>query len=102
MPDHPMLRAEQGNRFCIINFPKGQVNGRDGSHTVGTGPWQLLPGTYRYYDQNGGVRVSTRGECRLGINATTRFNGDQINLPYGETFEFTIHCHGAWLVRIGD
>ena len=70
VPDHPHLDAKLGFRFCITNFPVGQLGRRlsSSSLTVGTGEGQLLPGTYKYYDRNRGERVSVRSRCQLSLS----------------------------------
>ena len=107
VPDHPNLDAEQGDRFCITAFPHGML--RYLNATVGEGERQLLPGTYRYYDQNGGERVSRR-YCSLVVNPSSS-DSSTTDLTYGEPFEFTFHtyhgrvgfyCGTGILVRSGD
>ena len=110
MPDHPYLDATQGNEFCITNFPIGQLGWGTAETPVGTGEGELLPGTYRYYDQNRGERVSER-HCNLTLNNDDYSVRSTIDLAYGEPFEFTAEpshgplwffCSNSWLVRIGD
>ena len=99
-----------GFRFCITNFPVGQLGRHLSSYslTVGTGEGQLLPGTYKYYDRNRGERVSVRSRCQLSLSGPET---SRIDLTYGEPFEFTFHtyhgkvffsCGGSKLVRRGD
>ena len=98
-PDHPNLTADQAASFCITDFPLGRLNIWIGSPlvweaTVGTEENQLLPGTYKYYDQEGNDRVSER-RCELILNVRS---GDQstMYLAYGESFEFAVYTyHGV-------
>ena len=108
VPDHPQLSAEQARGFCIIAFPLGRLPGSAGAR-VGTEEGQLLPGTYKYYDTDSGDRVSGR-LCGLSVNKNSS-DESEIDLAYGEPFEFTIHTyHGTvylwgckgFLYRIGD
>ena len=55
MPNHPNLTAQQADGLCITAFPLGRLGvhifgAPYGTTTVGTGEWQLLPGTYKFYD----------------------------------------------------
>ncbi len=95
-PDHPNLTAEQGDSFCIIAFPLGAFRfGYGDTIRVGTGEEQLLPGLYKYYDNNGGERVSERDSCDIRVNLGTD-DDTRITLPYGEPFEFRFHAyHGT-------
>ena len=81
------------------------------SAVVGTGERQLLPGTYQYYPNKGGERVSSKS-CSLFLNDDNDDERSVVRLPYGETFIFTFYtyqgevelyrtCDGA-LYRIGD
>ena len=111
VPDHPQLSAKQARGFCIIAFPRGILRNWDYSeYTVGMGEHQLLPGTYRYYNQDSGDRVSNRF-CTLYLNDGSS-DKSSIDLVYGEPFEYTFHtyhnkvrlwsCDESGLYRIGD
>ena len=99
VPNHPNLTADQADGLCITAFPLGRLGTYAGSRyigavTVGTGEGQLLPGTYKYYDDNGNERVSDR-RCSLRLNVGS---GDQssVGLEYGNPFEFTVYTyHGV-------
>ena len=98
-PDHPNLTAKQADRLCITAFPLGRLRIWVGpgawslvwEATVGTGEGQLLPGTYKYYDDNGNERVSDRN-CSLRLNLRSD-DQSSVALEYGKPFEFTVYTY---------
>ena len=110
-PDHPKLSAKQAHGFCIIAFPLGAFSqGYGSSISIGTKMGQLLPGTYKYRNSNGGNRVNYHW-CYFSVGDPFDPAREIITLPYGEPFEFILYtyhgtvnfnCGSSWLVRIGD
>ena len=105
-PAHPELSPQMADEVCITNFPLGRIySARDQAWRrgaeVGTGPNQLLPGTYRYQAPSGDDRVEAKPlglydspnvSCWTKLNASVS-DYTLIPMTYGEPFEITLHPH---------
>ncbi len=115
VPDHPQLSAKSAHYQCLTEFPTGILQVTR-SKTVGSGPNQLVPGTYEYRRQ-GDKRVP-QNNWRLVLNSYDD-SKRAVEMLYGEPFTFRLYeyhnsahfqcnrCYGGGyrngnLYRIGD
>lgn len=122
VPAHPNLTPQQGASYCLTEFPVGILKSYRSSDQstfstfgleVGHGAYQLIPGRYEYR-RPGDNRVDGR-DCAVITNHTGNFEGNIIEMPYGEPFDIEFYayhspvifddgfyqCSGAFY-RIGD